>query len=273
MHENRRSDGHLRRSVTALFVAAAGARGLASEARPSETRVGSLRLDHAVVVVRDLDAAEARFRPAGFRVKPGRLHADNLSNRHVKFRDHTGIELMSLAGPPTDAMARDYAALLATGEQGVYAALWTDDLAPVVAAAKRLGIPTKVTRDAPWEFASFPDVPDASAIFVGAGGTPPSDPESVLAHENGASGLDAAWIDAGPKLEALLRALGGKPCGSTSLPDGRTGIRWPLQSGSLVLVRPERPGGPRLLGVELRRGPAAKPDLLQPIPGFWISMR
>lgn len=240
---------------------------------PCETRVRSLRLDHAIVVVRSLDAAEARFRSMGFRIKPGRLHADNLSNRHVKFRDHTGIELMTLAGPPADPMARDYAALLETGEKGVYAALWSDDLGAVESGARRVGIPARLTHDAPWDFLSFPGVPDGAAVFVGAGGSPPNDPESVLDHENGAVGLAAAWIEAGPKLEALLRDLGGRPCEPVTLPDGRTGARWPLRSGSLVLVRPEHADRPRLLGVEVRRAPAAaRPTLLQPIPGFWISM-
>ena len=39
---------------------------------------GAPRLDHVVVVVRNLDSAAARFRPLGFRFKLGRLHPDSL---------------------------------------------------------------------------------------------------------------------------------------------------------------------------------------------------
>ena len=51
------------------------------------------RLDHVVMVVAELDSAEARLAPLGFRIKPGRLHPDNLLNAHVKFADGTELEL------------------------------------------------------------------------------------------------------------------------------------------------------------------------------------
>lgn len=57
-------------------------------------------LDHVVLAVRDLDAAAAGFARHGFRSKPGRLHANGLLNRHVKFRDGTGIELMTVRACP-----------------------------------------------------------------------------------------------------------------------------------------------------------------------------
>ena len=247
----------------------------ASAARaPCGAPVHALRLDHAVVVVRDLDAAEARFRRLGFRVKPGHVHSDNLSNRHVKFRDHAEIELMSLAGPPTDPMARDYAALLTSGEGGAYAALWTDDLAAVEAAAQRTGLSPHVTRDGDWTFLGFPGDSDAGAIFVGTGGSPPVDSESVLAHENGAVGLDDAWVGYGPRLVALLKTLGGTPCSDGISPDGQAGLRFWMRSGSLVLVLPGNRHSPSLVGVTLRRrDPADGPQALRPFPAFWIVIR
>jgi hypothetical protein len=57
------------------------------------------------------------------------LHPDGLLNRHIKFRDGTEVELMTVSGAPRSRMARDYASLLAAGEGGVYAALWTNDMA------------------------------------------------------------------------------------------------------------------------------------------------
>jgi hypothetical protein len=80
-------------------------------------------LDHVVIVVRDIEAASAGFAREGFRLKHGRLHANNLLNRHIKFRDGTGIELMTVVGEPGDAMAGRYVQLLRDGEGGVYVAL------------------------------------------------------------------------------------------------------------------------------------------------------
>jgi Glyoxalase-like domain len=251
---------------------------LRSQERPACAAGSSApRLDHVILVVRDLDSAWARFAPLGFRFKPGRLHSDSLLNRHIKFRDHTELELMSLAGAPTSRMARDYADLLATGEKGVYAALWTDEMDTVRARARSLALPMRSTRLGAWEFLSFPGLPDAAAIFFGSGGMPAVDPDSVLAHPNGVVGLDAAWVEAGPRLERLLRKLGSVPCGTVAIPDGRTGVRWALAAGSLVLVPPEHGTAvPRVLGVELRRSGShdgSPGSLIEPLQGFWLVFR
>jgi hypothetical protein len=49
-------------------------------------------LDHVVLAVRDLELASAAFEKHGFRLKRGRLHPNNLLNRHIKFRDGSEIE-------------------------------------------------------------------------------------------------------------------------------------------------------------------------------------
>ncbi len=228
-----------------------------------------IRLDHAIVVVRNLDSAVARFAPIGFRFKLGRLHPDSLLNRHIKFRDGSEIELMTLAGTPTSPMARDYAALLAAGEGGVYAALWTTELARVQSVARRLGNP-RLTMAGAWTFLSLPDVPDTRAIFFGAGGLPAHDPDSVLAHPNGAERLTGAWLEGGPGLDTVLSQLGARPCGTMRVPDGRLGTRWALLHGSLVVVRG---GKARVLGVEVTRQGASEPALHEPLPRFWVRLQ
>jgi hypothetical protein len=77
---------------------------------------------------------------------------------------------MTLAGRPSSRMARGYAELLATGEKGVYVALWTDRLDPVKASAGRMGLPTRATTLGAWQFLSFPGAGDAAAIFWGRAG-------------------------------------------------------------------------------------------------------
>jgi hypothetical protein len=228
-------------------------------------------LDHAIVVVRNLDSAAARLAPLGFRFKLGRLHPDSILNRHIKFPGGSEVELMTVAGTPTSRMARDYADLLRAGEGGVYAALWTADMDRVRAEAARIGR-SRFTRLGAWQFLSLPGVADTRAVFFGAGGLPVNDPDSVLAHPNGAIGLATAWVEGGPALRRLLAALGGRPCGSVTLPGGRAGTRWALAQGSLVLVA----GGgrsPRVLGVEIERRGGGEPRLFEPLPGFWMLLR
>lgn len=244
------------------------AQPLSAQAPDCVTPSAAVRLDHAVIVVSNLDASVSRLDPIGFRFKPGRLHSDSLLNRHIKFRDGTGLELMTVAGTPVSQMAREYAARLAAGEGGVYAALWTTNFDRVRAAAARFGEP-RLTQSGPWKFLTLPGVPDTRAVFVGAGGLPASDPDSIVAHPNGAQRLAAVWLEGGPGLDSLLAALGAHPCDQTRLPDGRNGTRWGLLQGSVVIVRGATR---RVVGVELARSGSGGPELHEPLPGFWILL-
>ena len=63
------------------------------------------RLDHLVILVRDLERASADYESLGFAVTPGGEHADGLTrNALVPFLDGTYLELVSFLDPedPTD---------------------------------------------------------------------------------------------------------------------------------------------------------------------------
>ena len=63
------------------------------------------RLDHLVILVRDLEPASADYERLGFAVMPGGEHADGLTrNALVPFEDGTYLELVSFLDPedPTD---------------------------------------------------------------------------------------------------------------------------------------------------------------------------
>jgi hypothetical protein len=64
-------------------------------------------LDHVPIAVHDLDEASRDFARLGFVIKPGRPHDDGIRNRHVKFPNGGGIELITAAAP-TDALAQGY---------------------------------------------------------------------------------------------------------------------------------------------------------------------
>ena len=63
------------------------------------------RLDHLVILVRDLELASTDYESLGFAVTPGGEHADGLTrNALVPFQDGTYLELVSFLDPedPTD---------------------------------------------------------------------------------------------------------------------------------------------------------------------------
>jgi glyoxalase-like protein len=236
---------------------------------PCITSPDAPALDHVVLVVRDLERASAAFRGQGFRIKSGRLHANNLLNRHVKFRDGTSLELMSVAGRAGDEMAADYERLLLEGERAVYAALSVANVAGPERIATTLGLTSRRSSSGPWQFLSFPLPSPAAAVFFSAGGSPVHDPDSLVAHSPEVAGLSEVWIEGGSGLKELLRQLGARPCGTSRSPDGREGERWALRRGSAVIV-PERPGHrPRILGVALSSRQAVRGARF-PVPSFWI---
>lgn len=264
-------------SLLALLAICAPTQRAASQA-PQACRVeaGAPRLDHAVLVVANLHLASESFRVAGFRIKEGRVHSDSLQNRHVKFRDGTGIELMTLAGRPGSAMARRYAGQLSRGDGGIFAALWTEDVSATHERLSRANIVATRAASGPWVFLSFAARPELDAVFIGAGPAATRDTESIVSHENGAQQLSSAWIEAGPSMDSLLAQLGARECGVGEMPDGRRGSRWRLSQGTVVVVRPHTAtGSAALLGIEVNRdstGVAAS-RLLEPIKGFWVLLK
>ena len=226
-------------------------------------------LDHVILVVRDLEMAAAGFRAHGFRLKPGRLHANNLLNRHVKFRDGSSLELMAVRGAPRDAMARDYAALSAEGEGGVYVALTVESLDPPKAAVAALDLRNRESTSGPWRFLSFAPASPAAAIFFSTGTAIVQDADSLLDHVPSVAGLAEAWIEGGTALSTLLEQLGARRCGSAVGPDGRTGERIALSRGRVVIVPPATAGRPRVLGAVLKlQEPGA--GTVRPHPNFWV---
>jgi hypothetical protein len=258
--------------TTPLIVLAAAASLQASPGGPPRCIGGrsAPALDHVVLAVDDLDRASAPFLKHGFRLKHGRLHANGLANRHIKFRDGSSIELMTLRGEPGDAMAERYAALLAAGGGGVYAAFRGPDLEGARRLATGLGLETHRSSSGPWRFLGFPGSSPAAAVFFSSGGAPASDPDSLSSHRPGVHGLAEVWLEGGPELQTLLEKLGAGRCGPASFA-GVSGERLALSRGTVVVV-PRRPGvRPRVLGVVVRSESAD--GVIRPHARFWMRYR
>jgi len=226
------------------------------------------RLDHVIIAVRDLDSAAAKFRALGYRLKPGRLHQNGLLNQHIKFRDGTEIELMTVAGPATDRMAKEYADLIAAGDGGAYLALRVASPDSANAIAGRLGLSPRGSSAGSWHFLSFPPSSPESVVFFVSGGSPARDPDSIFVHPDGATGLADVWVEAGPSLVPLLSGLGGRLCPDSVQVAGRRAPRIALANGSVVVLQRDGTGPPRVIGVALRRPDG--PPTVAVLPNFWI---
>jgi hypothetical protein len=214
---------------------------------PEEARA---RIDHVVIAVRSLPGATETFTGLGFRWKDGRLHANGLRNRHIKFRDGTEVELMSLATAPLDDMASGYASFLLGGDGGAFLALRAD-AREVLAASAASGIRASPLRISGVDYVTFPE-PGLEGVFVIDHDFGVQDPDSILDHPNGAAGMETVWVRASPGLGALLSALGSSPCGPTTA-RGRAGEAYSAAGGTVV-VMPLDGGRPGVAGVSLIAG-------------------
>jgi hypothetical protein len=259
--------------VASVVIASALAAQIAraqSPTAPCTARANAPALDHTVIVVRDLDTAAAAFRRLGFSIKAGRLHTNNLLNRHIKFRDGSEIELMSVQGQPGDEMAQNYSRLLQDGEGGVYVALTVRSIADVQRVADRLSLATRRSQSGSWQFLSFPSSSPGAAVFFGAGDFRVNDADSVLTHSPSVHGLAEVWLEGGPQLGTLLAQLGAARCENVRAPDGRMGQRWLLSRGSIVLVPARSATRPRVLGAVLATPDSAARTVF-PLPNFWLQ--
>jgi catechol 2,3-dioxygenase-like lactoylglutathione lyase family enzyme len=192
-------------------------------------------LDHIPIAVRDLERAAADYRSLGFALKPGRPHANGITNQHVKFRDGTELELIT-APAARDALTTTYRKHLAEGDGPAFLALF----APGV-DARSLGLTADPLR----------------YIFMFGRNQSPTDRPEHFAHANTAESLMGVWL-AGDDLSGerrLLEKLGaGIAIEDRQVPDQ---IKVPvayLTEGEVVLL----PGlrqlvpGRRIVGATLR---------------------
>ena len=161
--------------------------------------------DHILLAVRDLDGALARYRALGFAIKPGRHHANGIRNAHVKFRDGSGIELIT-ARAPVDPLTRRYVEFLAHGDGPAFLALRAPDSVRLAAAL----------RGGRYAFSKDGEVtnvlePRLDHLFFVRDNRSPTDRPEHFAHPNGASALRSVWLaaEAAQELERFLVGLGG----------------------------------------------------------------
>lgn len=160
-------------------------------------------IDHIPVVVADLEKAETDYRVLGFAIKPGRFHADGIRNVHVKFADHTEIELIT-APATTDALTREYRNKITRSEGPVYFGLYTREPSALAGRLRALGTRPEIDGD----LIGFGEGSPLHPLFFGSRQASPTDKPEYFAHENGAVRVAGLWISGGTLERALLAKLG-----------------------------------------------------------------
>ena len=217
-------------------------------------------IDHIPIAVRNLEQASEDFKRFGFSIKPGRQHSTGVRNKHIKFPDGSGLELIT-ASIGTDELSAVYLNHLKDGDGPAYVSFHVRDsnrLALALAAAK-------IDFDQTAGLTTFKD-PRLGSVFIATDNRSPTDQPEHFAHPNGAFAISEVWIaceDSAP-LRSLLFALGATSNKSiVRVPEPTDGETFELQNGRVVIVPgrhqllPGRPVVGVVMSVKQRAGNAA----------------
>jgi len=272
-------------SLVLLTVACA----VAAEERQHSFVLG---MDHVMVGVSNLDSATATMENLGFAFKEGRQHDNGILNRHIKFRDGTEVEFLSITAAK-DNLAEEYQRSIDQGNGPVFAGLYSPHLE---LTAERLDS-RNVEHFASRSMITFPATSGHRHLFIGTRNLSPTDSANHFDHANGAVRFRGVWIACGDctaELE-LMDHLGIFVVGrEVTHPKRQAAMAAVLPEGELLYFPEEQqiiPSHP-IIGLSLEVDnldstraylerhslSAAESDgtlLLSPdhTPGFWLEFR
>lgn len=166
-------------------------------------------LDHVPVAVQSLDRAQLTYERLGFRLKPGRAHANGLRNAFAKFPGGDYLELISPERGAVDALSQRYVAHLEAGEGGSALALRADSLSALNAHLDAVAGPVRFqTYGSAFATLNFTDNL-MGWLFLIEYLSPVVDPPEALSHPNTAAGIETVWLTEQafstlPKVAAVL---------------------------------------------------------------------
>lgn len=211
-----------------------------------------LGVDHIPLAVADLEVAAGHYGQLGFTLKPGRPHENGIRNQHVKFRDGTGIELIT-AAEARDALTAEYRAHLAGGDGPAFVSLFAPDMNRLARQFDAQGRPYRRGDG----LLSFPTGDSLRYVFFGGLTRSPADRPEHFRHANGADALTGVWI-AGDGLAAERALLAGLGAAITRqdvyVPEAVSGTVATLPRGEVVLLPGSRQlvPGRKVVGATLR---------------------
>jgi catechol 2,3-dioxygenase-like lactoylglutathione lyase family enzyme len=253
-------------------------------------------IDHIVILVADLDRAQAEYAAAGFTVVPGGEHAGGLThNALVAFADGTYLELLAFRRPlaelapgmplPPGGLSRlteRWIARAAGGPGLLDFALLPTALAAGLAAARARGLALEGPRpggrrrpdgqEVAWEL-GIPAAPDLPFLCVDVTPRDLRVPTGAAReHANGAHGVAGITV-AVPALATAVAhytaLLGAAPTGDDAAAPGAARATFLLGAAEITLLAPDGPddplhayltaGGARPYTLQLLARPGARP--------------
>jgi hypothetical protein len=211
-------------------------------------------IDHMPTVVANPKEAVGSFQRLGFAIKPGRFHVNGLRNSHIKFKDGSGIELISPPRQPSDHLTKTYAGFLRNGEGPAYIAFHARDTEALTSALRKSGI----LFECDGGILSLVD-PNLDFIFFLQDNRSPTDRPEHFAHPNTAFAVTEVWLALDPpgraSLRRLLLALGAVESTDTvPVPNKVLARVFTVRNGRVVVLPDTHHWrkGRRIIGVKFR---------------------
>ncbi len=175
---------------------------------PTSILSQNIRIDHVIAVYKDLDSIKNIYTEMGFTIKPGRLHENGLTNAHIKFKNGSGFELMSVSDGNEDHLSSLYKALLNDKEGGVYVCLTGLDINEIAKLLRKESINYHITKSKLWTYMTFPDYAGLEHFFIINYHTQILEKPVFLKHPNGCYGYNFITIEGNENTSLFLKALG-----------------------------------------------------------------
>lgn len=238
----------------------------------AQSRLIDTSLDHITLAVSDLNKATKTYSDLGFTPKDGSLHKNGLLNKHLKFKDGSSLELMTVQGNPSDAKAKAYQDFLNEKEGAIYLALKAP-FDKVMKYADSLYLSYSVIDEDLFSYITFENKGVSSFYFIGYT-NPISDPDYATTHSNKVTGIKAVWITASPMFKELIIALGADFRGTLRTPDNKENVVYRL-NGYDFIIDDSTQEDSKIMGIQFDSSDIFSLEWLPPSEnhGVWITFR
>lgn len=177
---------------------------------PSLVEAQQASIDHIITLIPEdhYDSSIEDYQNNGFIIKQGRKHSNGLYNSHIKFRNGSSLELMTVQGEPKDEIAKDYMKIMKEVETGAYIALKVTSASDASIKLKKMGIENKIIKNRLWNYVTFPSNSPENLFFLIEMKTSPDDLDSLYLHKNGSVAIGNVFFNGNEDTRALLQGLG-----------------------------------------------------------------
>ena len=187
-------------------------------------------IDHVIKAVNDLDSTVQQYKDEGFIVKPGRLHKNGLLNAHIKFSNHSSLELMSLAGEPKDRLARTYKDILLRGGGGAFICLSGINIDQLKVRLEKKDYNFYYIQGKAWSYITFPENSLLHTFFFIDYHYEVKDEPELYQHSNGCIGFERVLVEGNDSVFQLMTDIGLFPVKNKS-------NEFKTSTGSIVILK------------------------------------